>query len=54
MHARAHNCQLRETARCQRRILDGRLVDHVAVGGIDLIHQRHRSHLNRSGDGANF
>ena len=60
VHAGAQNRQLRKAAGAQRRVLNGQLIDHVAVGGVHLVHQRrggdfhrgrHRAHCRSAIDG---
>ena len=44
MNARTQNRQLSETAGAQGRLLDGQLVDHIAIRGVHLVHQWCRSY----------
>ena len=54
MHAGTQNGQLRETAGGQRSLLNSGLLDHVAVGRIDLVHQGDRRHFHRGGHRAHL
>jgi len=54
MHARTQDGQLREAAGSERRLLNGQLVNHVAIGGVHLVHHGHRRHLDRGADRAHL
>jgi len=54
MHARTQDGELREAAGSERCLLNGQLVNHVAIGGVHLVHQGHRRHLDRGADRANL
>jgi hypothetical protein len=54
MDARTHDGELGETSGPQGRLLNGQLVDNVAIGCVHLIHQRCGGYLNGAADGTDL